>query len=418
MAIRVFITGIGTISALGSSIEELFLNLTKKNCIISKIPAEFETNTIFKSKYYVKQPVLSMDKIKFIDKRYSMIMSDSTKMAVLSAFGAIIDSQILKKDAEEIEHEYLENMGIIIGVGMPNLQIAFDSHISHKYGKKMENGRFNRMVIPITMPNSISSWISIIFGTHGINYTINASCASGSYAIGEAYNNILNNRCNVSLAGGVESLADKSGSIMRGFDMLGTLTKADDGIPRPFSNERSGFLYNEGSACIIVLEELELAKKRGAKIYAEIVAYHSNSDAHNIVEMNPDGNKIWEMFKKIIKKGVNIDYLNSHGTGTILNDRIEKDVIMKVFGNKNKQPVINSTKGILGHSLGASGAIETAVVAMSIKSSIIHGNLIDKTDEDLNLNVDTINKKIEFALSSQYGFGGHNALLMLKSYKK
>lgn len=415
---RVVITGIGPYTSLGTTKEDLFDSLIKKKYKINEIPKEFCENYNFKSRFYVPKPEISINNLS-IDKRFNLLMSDSAKLSVLSSYGALKDAKIniFNKD-NKFKSDELEHCNIIVGTGMPNLETAFNSYTSHAFSKELTRTRFNRMVIPITMPNSLSAWISIIFGINNLNYTINASCSSGSYAIGEAYFNILNNRCEMALAGGVESLYEEKGSIMRGFDVLGALTKSKDGLPRPFSQERSGFLFNEGAACILVLEELELAKRRNAKIYAEIIGFESNSDSYNIVEMNPDGKKIKKIINKLLSKEIKIDYLNAHGTGTVLNDQVEKKIIIDIFGKKDNQPIINSTKGIIGHSLGASGAIEIAITAMSIKNSIIHGNLIEKSVDEINLNINSIKKEINYAMSTQYGFGGHNAAILLKRYIK
>jgi 3-oxoacyl-[acyl-carrier-protein] synthase II len=414
---RVVITGIGTNSALGSNPKELYKNLINKNYVINKIPEEFEKNYTYKSKYYVPAPKNSIENLN-IEKKFNLLMSSASKLAVYSAYKALEDGNFkIDKKEKKFKVDKLDNCNVIIGVGLSDLQTAFNSHISHSYTNELTNTRFNRMVIPITMPNSVSAWISIFFGIKGINYTVNASCASGSYAIGQGYTNIINNTCDIAIVGGVESLKISEGSIMRGFDVLDTLTKSSDGIPRPFSDERSGFLFNEATSCVLILEELESAKRRNANIYAEIIDFCSNSDAYSIVEMNSNGVMIESLFDNIRNNNIKIDYLNTHGTGTILNDKIERNIILKVFGNKNTQPIINSTKGILGHSIGASGAIEAAVMAMSIKESIIHGNLLEEGFKDLNLNVDSIEKKINYAISTQYGFGGHNSMLLFRRYE-
>lgn len=197
--------------------------------------------------------------------------------------------------------------------------------------------------------------------------------------------------------------------------MLSALTQAKDGRPRPFSQERSGFLFNEGAGCVLVLEELARARQRGAHIYAEVVGYESSSDAYSIVQMNPSGESISRLFQKITA-GIKIDYLNAHGTATLANDEIEAKVIQKIFGGKSNQPYINSTKGILGHSIGASGALEAAVAALSIEESRIHGNLTSEPMDNLNLPLETMETPIDYVLSSSFGFGGHNALILFKRF--
>ena len=228
----------------------------------------------------------------------------------------------------------------------------------------INNKIFHRLCVPLLMPNSISAWLSIIFDLHIPNFTINASCASGTIAIGQAFEKIKYQDYDMAITGGVESLKDSSGATMRTFDVLNVLTKSTDGKPRPFSEKRSGFLYNEGAGCILILEELNHAINRGAKIYAEIIDFVSNSDSYNIVQIDKSGKAIKKLFSKINYK--NVDYINLHGTGTLLNDQVEKSVIKDLYGKKNNQPICNTTKGIIGHTIGASGAIESAVCALSI----------------------------------------------------
>ncbi|MBP1759879.1 MAG: 3-oxoacyl-(acyl-carrier-protein) synthase [Firmicutes bacterium] len=353
-------------------------------------------------------------------------MEEASKISVLCTKLALEDAGFQVSNGEKYLHvEGLEHCGTIIGIGMSSLQTAFDSYLAHisvpepnlNSSAYLNKPRFNRMVIPMLMTNSPAAWISILFGLKGFSYTLNASCASGSYALGEAYRTIADGRCDVMLTGGVEALAEKNGAIMRGFDMLSTLTRAEDGKPRPFSKQRSGFLFNEGAGCVLVLEELERARARGADIYAEIVGYEAGSDTFSIVQMDPGGDNIAGLFVKI-SRGIKVDYLNAHGTATTTNDDIEARVIQRIFGNKSHQPYINSTKGVLGHSIGASGALEAAVTALSIKESKIHGNLTAEPIDNLNLPLETIKTPIEYALSASYGFGGHNALILFKRYMK
>jgi 3-oxoacyl-[acyl-carrier-protein] synthase II len=172
-------------------------------------------------------------------------------------------------------------------------------------------------------------------------------------------------------------------------------------------------LFSQGAACILVLEEYQHAIKRGATIYAEVIDFQSNSDAYNIVQMDPSGAQIKRLLGKLKQSG-RIDYINAHGSGTLANDAIEAEAIEEVFGSKEHQPFINSTKGILGHTLGASGALETAVTALSIKESKLHGNRVPDPRENLNLTENSTEADINIAISTSYGFGGHNAGIVLK----
>jgi 3-oxoacyl-[acyl-carrier-protein] synthase II len=267
----------------------------------------------------------------------------------------------------------------------------------------------------MTIPNSASAWVSILFSIGGDAATINAACASGTIAISEAYRKIRDGYHDVMVTGGVESLRDPSGSVMRGFDSLGALVTAPEGIPLPFSKKRSGFLFSEGGGCVLILEELAHALDRGAGIYAEVAGYEANSDCHHVVQMNPDTANV-DSLLRILKGDSRIDYINAHGTGTVQNDETEARAIRAVFGTKSNQPYINSTKGLIGHTLGASGAIEAAVVAYAIKRSRLHANRATDIMDQVNLVTETREADIESAISASYGFGGHNAAIFFRRF--
>jgi 3-oxoacyl-[acyl-carrier-protein] synthase II len=275
---------------------------------------------------------------------------------------------------------------------------------------------FNRMVVPKTMPNSSAVWVSICLGLSGSCHTVNASCASGTYAIGEAFRRIKDGYEKILLTGGVECFQDQDGFMMRGFDVLGVLTQSPDGRPHPFGRDRSGFLFAEGGACLLVLEELQHAWQRHAPIYAEITDFRANSDAFSPVQLESEGKQITRLLGEL-SAGRKIDYLNAHGTGTLANDQVEAKAIQSVFGDHARQPWINSTKGILGHTLGASGAIEAAVTALSVARGSIHPNLTENPMPELNLPLDPVEGPLENALSVSYGFGGHNGGLLLSRFE-
>ncbi len=419
---RVVITGVGPATAVGIGKKDFSAAIYGLKTCIKEIPQCYQQNYTFKSRYYVPKPDFSLTEIG-IHKSVEGMMEEASRLSVLCAKLALEDAGFPIKNSEKyLQVEGLKNCGIVIGIGMSSLQTALESYTAHISGTEgcdpnQNKPRYNRMVIPMLMTNSPAAWISILFGIKGFSYTVNASCASGSYAITEAYRNILDGRCDVTLTGSVEALAEKNGAIMRGFDMLTALTRAKDGRPLPFSHYRSGFLFNEGAGCVLVLEELEHARHRGADIYAEIVGYEAGSDAYNIVQMEPSGESIRGLFAKLTA-GIKVDYLNAHGTATTANDEIEAKVIERVFGDKSTQPYINSSKGILGHSIGASGALEAAVTAIAIKESKVHGNLTIEPTDNLNLPLQSISAPIEYAISASYGFGGHNALLLMKRYKE
>ncbi|MBI4646300.1 MAG: beta-ketoacyl-[acyl-carrier-protein] synthase family protein [Bacteroidia bacterium] len=416
---KVVITGIAPITANGIGKDELWNNLLEKKYVVKKIPERFEKTYRFKSKHYVPFPEISLQDYGY-NVKYNGLMEEPSKLAVIGAKMALIDSGFEIKDNKLLKPAEFSNASVILGIGMSSLKSAFNSFANHIIGKNADileeigiATGFNRMIIPSVMPNAASSWISILFGINGPNYTINTACSSGAYAIGEAFQKIRDGYFDIIITGGVECLKDDTGTIMRGFDVLGTLTKSDDGRPMPFSNKRSGFLFSEGSGCILILEEYEKAIKRGANIYAEIIGFEANSDAYNIVQMESSGKQVKKLIKKILAN-IKPDYINTHGTGTILNDMIEYKIIREIFGDKKNQPLTNSTKGNLGHSIGSSGAVEIAVTALSVKNSKVHANLADDMFDNMNLAHETIDMDINYALSLSYGFGGHNSAILLK----
>ena len=423
MSKRVVITGIGPVTSIGIGKDSFFRQVIEHKSPIRKVPPEFELNYRFKSRHYIPAPLTELTD-HGISSYYKRLLQPEDKISVIGAKLALADAGFEIIPEKKCFHvEEIQESSIIIGTGFSGLETAFQSLLAHNYNKPAvteipdNTFRFNKMVIPATMPNSIAAWISILYKLYGDCHTINASCASGTIAIGEAFRRIRDGYDKVVITGGVEYLKEDSGGIMRGFDVLGALTNSINGSPEPFSKRRSGFLFAEGGGCILILEELEHAINRGIEIYAEIVSYYSNSDAYNIVQIEKSGKQIIRLLNELTDNR-KIDYLNSHGTGTIPNDDIEIKAIIEVFGDKDNQPKINSLKGILGHTLGASGALETAITAMSIKEKKIFGNRISEPVDNFNIALTSEELQINYAISTSYGFGGHNAGLLLKKWEK
>jgi 3-oxoacyl-[acyl-carrier-protein] synthase II len=419
MAHRVVITGIGPVVGNAIGKDRFWQTLCEKKIAVSPLPPHFEENYTFHSRWYAPLPLFALGD-HGMHFHVESAMQQHDRMAILAAKLALEDAgYALEPSGPALRIRGLDSCSILLGIGVGSLESAFDSSLAHRLppdlhdriaaGKKI---KYHRMVIPATMPNSPAAWISICFGIHGQSATLNASCASGTCAVGEAFRRIRDGYDHTILCGGVENLKESSGAIMRGFDMLGALTKSKDGIPRPFSKYRSGFLFSEGGACVLALESLDQARARNSPIYAEILDYKANSDAANIVQIEKNGTQITRMLQEISRMR-RIDYLNAHGTGTETNDAVEAAVIQTIFGNADTQPLINSTKGILGHTLGASGAIEAAVAALSVRHDLVHGNLTDDPLENLNLPLHPTERLINNALTVSYGFGGHNAALLL-----
>ncbi|MBN2036332.1 MAG: beta-ketoacyl-[acyl-carrier-protein] synthase family protein [Chitinispirillaceae bacterium] len=420
MTHRVVITGIGPVTGTGIGIEPFWQAILRKKSAVAPVPATYDQNGTLHSRWYAPMPHVSLSEYD-IRVPFEKIMQHSDRMAVLAARLALEDAGFHLTGAENgITVQNLDSCSILLGTGIGSLELAFDSSFAQRLPRELHDRlpsqkkiRFHRTVIPATMPNAPAAWISICFNIHGQSATINASCASGTVAIGEALRRIRHGYDTMVLAGGVDCLRDEYGAIMRGFDMLGALTRSSDGLPRPFSRDRSGFLFSEGGSCVLVLESFDHARSRNARLYAELLDYHSCSDASGIVQMEGNGTQITRLLRASAH-GRAIDYLNAHGTGTAMSDAIEARVIRSVFGDKERQPLINSTKGILGHTLGASGALEAAVCAMSIRGDLVHGNLTDNPLDNLHLPMDSVEHTVNTALTVSYGFGGHNAALVLE----
>jgi 3-oxoacyl-[acyl-carrier-protein] synthase II len=275
--------------------------------------------------------------------------------------------------------------------------------------------KFNYFIVSMFMPNTIVSMISTKLSIHGPMRSFNAACASSTVAIGNAYKAIKNNEVDIAIAGGSEYLNDCYGSNFRAFDVMKTIAKSAEKIC-PFDKKRDGFLFSEGGAGILILENLGHAKNRNVSGIAEIIGYAENSDGYNKLAPEPEGKYIAEVldlaFEESNLRGKDIDYINPNGTGSLQNDSIEAKIIKNKIGSK---PYISATKSLTGHVMGASGAIETIVTALSIKDQTSH-ICKDLTDpiEDLNFVLEPKKIDIYNALKMSNGFGGHNCALVLK----
>lgn len=416
---RVVITGIGPVSSLGRGCQDFRDNIIAMQLRAEPIPSCYEAAHRFQSRFKVPLPESGFDSCGF-PPAIGKIMDGYSRMAVEAAVLALLDSGLELEAGEQYLHaKALGDCGVLLGCGVSNLEAAFtayrahhpeltDSALSEPHAQKA--ARFPLMTAMNVMANSPAAWISILLELGGECSSLNTACASGTTAIGEAFRKIRDGYADSFLAGGAEYFPDDDGGIMRSFDVLGTLTRSSDGNPRPFCTDRSGFLFTGGGACMLLLEELEHARQRGAEIYCEITDYQANSDAWNIVKIGRNGERISELYRRLLQgQGAAPEYINAHGTATELNDSTEAEIIRDVFGPAQKQPVINSTKGLLGHTIAASGAFEAAVTAISIHEGIVHGNHISDPLPDLNLCPKSRELNIRSAFSFSYGFGGHNA---------
>ena len=394
---RVVITGIAPIAAMGSG-EAFFENLYAMKPVIIKADESFcnGTNT---SEWYVPYPEVDITPYRKRLKRIPGLAPKNAQTAAISALMAADDAGISEFDPDT---------AVFYGISTINLE---DSLIA--YNAAVEDKAVHPLANPKSMANAVPAWISIMFGIHGRTIAVATACASGTDAIGAAYEYIAAGKGRMVICGAADYMKCPAELTFRSFDVLSALTHTTDGLPRPFSEERSGFLFSHGGACTLILEEYESAAARGAEIYAEITNYSAGCDAFHIVKMPDYPEQVIRMLKEM-SAGKQVDYYNAHGTATVVNDKMEADALKAVFGDSLRDIPVNATKSMTGHVIGTSGALEAAVTAYSIRHGKIHGNLIGTPMEGLNLPQQTVEKEIRCAITASFGFGGHNSALMLE----
>lgn len=408
---RVVITGMGAITPIGNNVDDFWNGIKEKKCGIDEITlfdvSDFKTKMAAEVKNYNVTDYFELKQSKRFD-RY-------TQFAVIAAREAFKDSKITAENTD------LNNVGIFVSSGIGGLStIQQQCSIYDAKG----HSRISPMFIPMSIANMAAGNIAIDLGLKGESISIVTACASSTNAIGEAYRTIKHGYEEVVLAGGSEAAICEIG--IAGFENMKALSNSQDRnrASIPFDKERNGFVMAEGAA-ILVLEEYEHAKKRGAKIYAEVIGYGASSDAYHITSPSPDGNGGARAMERAIKDAKldskNIDYINAHGTSTHLNDLTETMAIKSVFGNDIKNVMISSTKGNTGHLLGAAGAIEAIACVKAIQDKLVPPTINYKVkDEECDLDIvpnEPRNCEIKIAMSNSLGFGGHNASIILKRYE-
>lgn len=401
---RVVITGMAPICSLGSDHETVFENLCSKRQYKTRIDKNTPARKKIKAEWYVPFPDCYSDDL--FQEKLAPVKASGAKSAYIAAKAALLAMQDAKLEQAD------DNTMVIVGTDSFSMEELVDQLIQFDTKQKMYS-----MMIPLTIQSAIASWVTIVLGTHGMSSVINMACASSTTSVGICYESILNGKCDMAVCGGTSYIGDRNLTMFKGFEYLKCSSTNKEGNVYPFSKEKNGFLFSEGAACMLVIEELEHALKRGAEIYAEITGFACSSDAYNVVSMYPNGTIVENMLKKLVQ-GKKVDYYNAHGTATILNDEVEAKIIQNVFGDADSQPAINSSKAFLGHTLGASGAIELAVCADSIRHNKVHGNLCGTILENLNYTPETREMQVDCAVSSSLGFGGHNSAIMVERYRR
>jgi 3-oxoacyl-[acyl-carrier-protein] synthase II len=410
--IRVVVTGVGAISSVGHEIETIWKNVVEGRPNVKPITS-FDASHL---NTRIIAPIENFDPTDIVGKRivrrYGRYISHAMAVAKL----AMDDSGLNPEDVDP------RRAGVIIGSAIGGVNAMLDGYdIMKEKGAR----RISPFTVPSMLIDSAPGLIAVDYGFRGKNFGVVGACASGNYGVGEAYNAIIHDEADVMISGGVELGFHEF--TVSAFDRTGALSRRNDDpnrASRPFERDRDGFLLSEGAA-VLILERLEHAQARGAKIYGEILGYSANADAYHITAPREDSLGAIECIQQALKnadlKPEDIDYINAHGTSTRLNDVAETRAIKAVFGDYAYQVPISSTKSVTGHLLGAAGAIETIFSLLAIRDGVIPPTInYDNPDPECDLNY-TPNKarpaKLRYAISNSFGFGGHNSTLVVGGYE-
>ncbi|TBR16939.1 beta-ketoacyl-[acyl-carrier-protein] synthase II [bacterium] len=409
---RVVVTGLGVVSPVGCDIATYWSALKEGKSGIDML-------TFFDATGYDSR--IAGEARMFNPEEFGLTKKDTHRTARFVQFAIAAAKQAITDAALDLEKEDCERIGTVIGSGIGSLKVAED-----EYDKILKGGpsRVSPFMIPMMIVNEASGQVAINFGLKGPNSCITTACASGNHSLGEAFRLIQRGDADVMVAGGAESCITKLG--ISGFCALKALSTRNDEpkrASRPFDAERNGFVMSEGCG-LVVLESLEHAKKRNARIYAEFAGFGMSCDAYHITAPDPEGHGAAAAIKLALKDAKlnpeDITYVNAHGTSTKLNDKIETLAIKKALGDHAKKVMVSSTKSITGHLLGAAGGIEFVACVLSIKDDVVHPT-INYENPDPECDLDYVpntarNVKVNACLSNSLGFGGHNATLVVKKF--
>ena len=408
---RVVITGLGAITPIGLNVSDFWNSCKEGVCGIEPI-SYFDTSD-FKAKLAAE--LKGFDAKNFMDAKQAKRMEAFSQYAVAAAKEALEDAQI------DMEKEDSFRVGVSVGSGIGSLQA-----MEREHSKLLDKGpsRVAPLLVPLMISNMAAGNVGIQFGLRGKNINIVTACATGTHSIGEAFRSIAYGEAEVMLAGGSEASISPIG--VAGFAALTALNTTEDKTRAsiPFDKDRAGFVMGEGAG-ILILEELEHAKQRGAKIYAEIVGYGATCDAFHITSPAEDGSGAAKAMEYALKDAElapeDVDYVNAHGTSTYYNDLFETKAIKLAFSEHAYKLKINSTKSMVGHLLGAAGGVEAVVCVKSIEDSYLHKTVgLENTDEDCDLDYckgSGVSMPVNVAISNSLGFGGHNATIVFKKYE-
>jgi 3-oxoacyl-[acyl-carrier-protein] synthase II len=414
---RVVVTGLGALTPIGNNVNE-----TWENALAGKSgagPITLFDAELFKTQFACE--VKNFDESEHFERKEARKLDRYSQLAIVAAKEAIEDSGL------DFEKENLDKIGVIFSAGIGGIK-TFEEEVGY-YAKNKEKGpRFNPFFIPKMIADIATGHISMIYGLRGPNYATVSACASSTHAISDAYNLIRLGKANAFVTGGAEAAITDAG--VGGFNAMhaiSTRNESPETASRPFSKSRDGFVMGEGAASLI-LEEYEHAKARGAKIYAEVIGTGMSADAYHLTASHPEGLGAKLVMRNALEDAEmqpeEVDYINVHGTSTPVGDISEVKAILDVFGEHSYKLNISATKSMTGHLLGAAGAIEALFSVLSIRDQIVPPTInFEEGDEDPEIDYKlnfTFNKpqkrEINVALSNTFGFGGHNASVILKKY--
>lgn len=407
---RVVVTGMGAITPIGNNVEEFWKGIKEGKCGIDKITLFDTTN----HKVKLAAEVKNFDAEEILGKKEAKKMDRFSQFAVVAAKEAMVDSGL---DNLDFNHD---RFGVIVSSGIGGLYTMEDAcEVLNEKGPD----RVSPYVIPMMIGNMAAGNVSIAVGARGYSSSVVTACAGGTHSIGDAYRMIKHGYQDIIICGGTEASIVPVG--VAGFTNIKALNITEDKMRAsiPFDKERAGFVMGEGAG-LIVLESLEHAKKRGAKIYAELVGYGASSDAHHITSPLPDGNGGARSMQAAIEeagiKPEQVNYINAHGTSTMMNDKCETMAIKTVFG-ENTKVMVSSTKGNTAHLLGAAGGVEAIACIKAIEDSFVPPTIGYRVpDEECDLDIvpnEGRNVEVKYAMSNSLGFGGHNSTILFKKYE-
>lgn len=441
---RVFVTGLGVVSTIGDTVEAFWDACLAGKTAVAPIPSHWDTYYEAASRVWSPLPFIDLAH-RGIGRTEQLTIPKPAQLALLAAAEAMAQTGLegARGGRTPGVPEAGLRAGVFVGTGLGAAAAPFDNHYAHVMGglrdglRRLADAdpddpviaerlaalkagpRVNPLVICQTMPNAIAAHLAIRYGLRGAADTFCAACAAGTVAIGKAFHALRRGELDLALAGGAEHLADRAGSVFMGFDRLQTLARPhrEPGTEnRPFDRQRSGFLFSEGGAAFAVLEGEQSVMMRGVKPLAEIVGYGETADACSIAAIRVDDNAIRAMIARALTDAgidaARIDYVNAHGTATEINDAVEAGILADTF---RADVLVNSSKSILGHPIGAAGALEFAVTVLSLARQQVHGCVnLDEPIADLNFCRQSASATLDYAMTHSFGFGGHNAGLVLR----